>query len=249
MCFHSSMSKKAQALAARYGRKTDILEIVKEIIEEQYHTAAYYHPLCPIVTSDVEIQAFQWGLIPFWVKPKGSNKEAIAETIERASDIQNATINARAETIFEKPSFREPIKSRRCLIPSTGFFEYQHHPDKTTTPYFIFVKSEEIFSLGGIWDYWSDPETGKEIGTFSIITTSANPLIAHIHNGGKNPYRMPLILPRELEERWLDPKLSHTDIMRLMQPFGAEDMDAYPVRKDFSKLKSNDPAIVERIAN
>lgn len=235
MCFHNSMSAKAQTLAVRYGRKTDIIETVKEIIEEEYHINAFSNPECAIITSDEEIQAFIWGLIPFW-----------AQDEEKANGIRRMTYNARSETIFKLPSFREPILKKRCLVPSTGYFEYHHNEDETTTPYYIYLPDEEIFSFAGIYDIWHDKETGEIFKTFSIITTDANKLTAEIHNGGKNSQRMPVILPKADEEKWLDGKLTKEQIESLMKPFDAKQMDAYTIHNDFIKKSPKDKSILEK---
>ena len=109
MCFHNSMSAKAIKVAARYGRKSDVVEIYQSILDEQYHVNAFTFPRYPIITSSDEVQVFNWGLIPFWVRNE-----------EDATEIRKMTLNARADTIFEKPSFREPIMKKRCIVPSTG---------------------------------------------------------------------------------------------------------------------------------
>lgn len=101
MCFHNSMSAKAIKVAARYGRKSDVVGIYQSILDEQYHVNAFTFPKYPIITSSDEVQVFNWGLIPFWVK-----------TEEDATEIRKMTLNARADTIFEKPSFREPIMKK-----------------------------------------------------------------------------------------------------------------------------------------
>jgi len=229
------MSAKAQKLASRYGLKTDVVEIYKDILNERYHVNAFSNPLCYAVTDSDELEAFYWGLIPFWEK-----------TLKDAEKVRTMTYNARSETVFEKPSFREPIKSRRCIIPSTGYFEYHHNTDKSTTPYYIFLKSQEIFSMAGIYDTWEDKENGDIYSTFSIITTEANPLTAKIHNGGKNPHRMPVILSREDESKWIDRNLSREDVIELMKPYKEGDMDAYPINSNFIKKNPNDESIIEK---
>ena len=119
MCFYNSMSKKAKELAARYGRNLSVVEIAEKILEEQeqYRVNAFTFPDYPIITADPEVQSFKWGLIPFWVKDK-----------KQADEIKRMTLNARADTIFQKPSFREPIMKKRCIVPSTGYFavSYTH---------------------------------------------------------------------------------------------------------------------------
>lgn len=218
MCFHNSMSAKAVKLVARYGRKSDIIEIAQDIINEQYHVNAFNFPKCPIITSSDQIQAFNWGLIPFWTK-----------TEEDAEEIRKMTLNARADTIFEKPSFREPIMKKRCIVPSTGYFEWRHEGSKKI-PYYIYLKNEEIFSMAGIYDTWLDKSTGVEHTTFSIITTDTNPLTDYIHN---TKHRMPAILSKEDEEKWLETALSKSEIASFLKPYDAELMDAYVIKNDF----------------
>ena len=231
MCFHNSMSAKAIKLATRYGRKSDIIEIAQDIINEQYHVNAFNFPKCPIITSSDEVQVFNWGLIPFWIK-----------TEEDADEIRRMTLNARADTIFEKPSFREPIMKKRCIVPSTGYFEWRHEGGKKI-PYYIYLKNEDIFSMAGIYDTWLDKETGNEHTTFSIITTDTNPLTDYIHN---TKHRMPAILSKEDEEKWLEPGLSKAEIATLLNPYDADLMDAYVIRNDFMKKVPTEETILER---
>lgn len=125
------------------------------------------------------IELYTWGLIPFWVK-----------NLEAANKISERTLNARSETIFEKPSFRHSIMSKRCLIIADGFFEWQHE-NKKAYPYYIKLKGNETFGIAGIWDSWTNPESKEEMRTFSVITTAANSLLEKVHNTRK---RMPVIL-------------------------------------------------------
>lgn len=233
MCFYNSMSKKAKELAARYGRNLSVVEIAEKILkeQEQYRVNAFGFPDCPVITSDPEVQSFKWGLIPFWVKDQ-----------KQADEIKRMTLNARADTIFSKPSFREPIQSKRCLVPSTGYFEWRHEDGKKI-PYYIYVKDEPIFSMAGIYDEWLDKVTGEVVNTFSIITTEANPLTDYIHN---TKHRMPAILSQADEEKWIDPKLGRSGIEQLLLPFSADQMDAYVIDNDFLKKKADDPTIIDK---
>lgn len=231
MCFHNSMTTKALKLAARYGRKSDIVEIYQDILDEQYHVNAFNFPKYPIITQSDEVQVFNWGLIPFWVK-----------TVEDADKIKRMTLNARNDTIFEKPSFREAIMKKRCIVPSTGYFEWRHEGTQKI-PYYLFLKKEPIFSMAGIYDTWVDKTTGEEHSTFSIITTDTNPLTDYIHN---TKHRMPAILSKEEEERWLDTSLSKEQIESMLKPYEVEKMDAYIIEKNFIKKASTDPTILER---
>lgn len=241
------MSAKAIKLAKRYRRQSDIVEIYQDILNERYNVSAFTNPPWPIITHENEIQVYTWGLVPFWIKAKGNRETDRKEAVERANSIRKRTYNARAETLFELPSFRTPIRHNRCIIPSTGYFEYHHQPDGTTTPYYIYLKNEPVFSMAGIFDSWLNPQTGKEEYTFSMITTEANDLTGEIHNGGKNPHRMPLILPREKEETWLKPSLSETEIKSFLKTFPSNDMDAYVVRPDFRKKNPHDKTILDKM--
>lgn len=233
MCFYNSMSAKATKLAARYGRNLSVVEIAEKILkeQEQYRVNAFSFPDCPVITSDPEIQSYRWGLIPFWVKDE-----------KQADEIKRMTLNARTDTIFQKPSFREPIMKKRCIIPSTGYFEWRHEGTRKI-PYYIYVKDEPIFSMAGVYDSWLDKATGEVVNTFSIITTEANRLTDYIHN---TKHRMPAILSQENEEKWLNPALDRSDIEQLLLPFPADRMDAYIIDRDFLKKSSDDPSILNK---
>lgn len=233
MCFYNSMSAKAKKLAARYKRKLSVVEIAEKILkeQEQYRVNAFNFPDYPIITSSEEIQSFTWGLIPYWVKDE-----------KQADEIKRMTLNARADTLFQKPSFREPIRSKRCIVPSTGYFEWRHEGNKKI-PYYIYVKDEPIFSMAGVYDEWINKTSGEIVNTFSIITTDTNQLTDYIHN---TKHRMPAILSPENEEIWLDPTLSKSDIEHLLQPLDADRMDAYIIKNDFLKKNSTDPSILDK---
>ncbi len=163
----------------------------------------------------------RWGLIPPWAKD---------------ISIGNKMINARAETITEKASFRTPLFSRRCLVPSDGFYEWQQDAGKQ--PYRIFVKNNPIFSMAGLWERWKSPE-GDIIESFNIITTEANTFMKPIHN------RMPVILKPGDEKTWLSGKNS-AEILSLLKPYPADEMDAYPVSKLVNSPRNETPEILKR---
>lgn len=214
MCYHNSLTKKAVEISSRFKAK-----IEPEIeFESIYHANGFSYPKWPVITSGEpdRIQLFSWGLIPFWVKTK-----------EDALKFKVNTLNAKAETIFEKPSFKFSITKKRCLIPSTGFFEWRDF-NKKKYPYFIHLKNEEIFSMGGIYETWVDKETGEICNTFSIVTTEANSLMAMVHNSKK---RMPLILSGDYEAAWLDKSFKKDQIPELMKPFDETLMKAYTISK------------------
>ncbi|MGE5604892.1 MAG: SOS response-associated peptidase, partial [Bacteroidota bacterium] len=191
MCFFYALSQTAQSLKNRYQLKLDFdFELEPELTEAKYYISGFEFPKLPVITNRQpdRLQGFTWGLIPFWVK-----------TSTEAMEIRTHTLNARSDTVFIKPSFRNAIRERRCLVPADGFYEWREFNGKKY-PYYIFLKSKEIFSFAGIWEEWTDRSTGEVLKTFSILTTDANPLMERIHNTKK---RMPVILPREGEREWL----------------------------------------------
>jgi len=146
----------------------------------------------------------------------------------------NNTINARGESIFEKPSFRDSAKNKRCLIDLDGFFEHHHQKGKTF-PYFIQRKDKELITIAGLWSEWVDKETGELFTTFTIVTTEANPLMIKIHNNPKTSGpRMPVILDDEGQDSWLSSNEEQT-IKSLLQPFPDNLLEAFTVRKLRSK--------------
>jgi len=161
-----------------------------------------------VITSENphKLSYLRWGLIPPWAKD---------------ISIGNKMINARAETITEKASFRTTLFSKRCLVPADGFYEWQQNEGKQ--PFRIFVKNNPIFSMAGLWERWKSPE-GQTIESFNIITTEANSFMKPIHN------RMPVILKEEDEKTWLG-SMDSTEILSLLKPYSSEEMDAYPVSK------------------
>jgi putative SOS response-associated peptidase YedK len=161
--------------------------------------------LLPVLTNETpgQLSFFSWGLVPFWAKDVS---------------IGSKLINARAETILEKPSFKQSFRHRRCLVPADSFYEWKTNvTGKKKTPYRIFLKNQPLFSMAGIWDVWKSP-SGQNVHTFSIITTSPNEMMAGIHN------RMPVILPAKFERFWLE-ATNEKDLLELLQPFASDKMD------------------------
>lgn len=165
----------------------------------------------------------RWGLVPPWAdSPKIGNK----------------MINARAETIAEKRSFREPLLRRRCLIPADSFYEWQQ-TSRGKRPLRIMLRSRPLFAMAGIYETWTSPD-GNTIHTCSIITTEANEWMSAIHD------RMPVILPREAESLWLDRSIrSLTELQPLLKPYPASDMQAYPVHPMVGNVANDTPTCIE----
>lgn len=228
MCFHYALSAEAQKLKNRY--KAEYINDASPV----YHANGFSFPKMPIISNEQpdQIQQYGWGLIPSWIKDKSS-----------ADDIRKNTLNARSETIFEKPSFKNSIIRKRCLIPATGFFEWRHIGTKKI-PYFINSIESEIMSFGGIWSQWKDNEMGVVYSSYSIITTEANKLMTFIHNKKK---RMPLIIPKSNEYIWLDNNIDKQTIIDLMKPLDEGLLQAITIDSKISstKLNSNIPEITE----
>ena len=172
-----------------------------------------------------ELAYMKWGLIPFWAKdPK----------------IGARMINARAETVAEKPAFRNALKKRRCLVLADGYYEWQKTP-VGKRPYRIIMKSGEPFAMAGLWETWKDPQ-GKVVPSCSIITTVANDFLAPIHN------RMPVILSTNMEDMWLDLGLEEASTLtHILTPYPGESMDAYEVSTMVNYARNDGPEVIARV--
>jgi len=170
------------------------------------------------------LSAAQWGLIPSWSKDAG---------------IGSKMINARAETLDEKPSYSRLLKKKRCLVLADGFYEWQKHEDGSKTPMRITLADGSPFALAGLWDVWKTPE-GEWLKTCTIITTSPNELMESIHN------RMPAMLIRDAEAEWLNKANDDAGYLKsLLAPYPAEQMKAYAVSKAVNNVKNDQPAVIE----
>lgn len=212
MCFSVNVNLIREELENRYGATL--------IDKDKYRPSYYYHafglPEIPAVCSGStdKIKLLKWGLIPSWV-----------ESRDDAEVVRYKTFNARAETIDKKRSFSFSFSSKRCLIPVKGFFEWQHAGNEKI-PWYIFSSENEILSLAGIYDVWTESSTGEIISTFSIITTVANDMMAEIHNSAK---RMPVILDKNDEKKWIDLATSPYLALNLLKPCPSEILKAHTV--------------------
>jgi putative SOS response-associated peptidase YedK len=167
----------------------------------------------PVVTSHSpnKISRMFWGLLPYFAKDE---------------HYKYKTINAKAETVAELPTFRKPLRERRCLVPATGFYEPDKiHYDKPPFPWHYFhLKDQPLFAFAGLYDIWKDKETGKEIYSYTIITTVPNEIVGKVHN------RMPVILKKEDEETWLNPDIVEPEqLLPLLKPYPADKMEEWRV--------------------
>jgi putative SOS response-associated peptidase YedK len=167
----------------------------------------------PVVTSQSpnKISRMFWGLLPHFAKDE---------------HYKYKTINAKAETVTEKPTFREPLRHKRCLVPATGFYEPDKiNYDKPPFPWHYFhLKNQPLFAFAGLYDIWKDKETEKEIYSYTIITTTPNEVVGKIHD------RMPVILKKEDEETWLNPDNTEPQqLLTLLKPYPADQMEEWQV--------------------
>ncbi|MDP1622396.1 MAG: SOS response-associated peptidase [Bacteroidales bacterium] len=217
MCGRYSFAFEDALILERFG-----IRVSTAIYKARYNCAPTQH-LAIIANDDPHtLKFFRWGLIPYWAKELS---------------IGNKLINARAETITEKPSFKKAFRNRRCLVPATGFYEWRR--DAVKTPFHIGMKNGEAFCFAGLWDKWVSGD-GAIVHSFTIITTAPNSLTSQIHD------RMPVILHRDDEQRWIaqqpDPSL-----VDLLKPYPPDMMEARPVSKLVNSVKHDTPEILDLV--
>jgi putative SOS response-associated peptidase YedK len=219
MCGRFQISKIEDDLQVRFH-----VDVEHEWLRQIFNAAPMM--ILPVITSEEpqRLNFFRWGLVPFWAKDPS---------------IGNKMINAKAETLAEKPSFKNALKSRRCLIPANGFYEWKREGNKKL-PYRICRKDEELFAFAGLWEKWRDP-AGETLQTFTIITTQPNEIIAEIHD------RMPAILDPELERHWLDIRVPVNEVLQYLRPLDAHVMKKYRVSEKINNVRNNSPELIEEI--
>ena len=173
-----------------------------------------------------EVAMLYWGLVPSWAKEKA---------------IGARMINARSETLTEKPSFRNAFRRRRCLILADGYYEWQRSA-AVKQPYFIALDDGEPFGMAGLWERWRDPVTGEPLESCCIVTTSPSPTVAHVHD------RMPVIVPPDAYVEWLDPKNEATErLARLFEPCPRPDLRARPVSRRVNDARNQGHDLIEEM--
>lgn len=171
-----------------------------------------------------EVAMLYWGLVPSWAKEKS---------------IGARMINARSETLAEKPSFRNAYKRRRCLVLADGYYEWQRS-GAIKQPYFISFAASEPFGMAGLWERWRDPGSGEPLESCCIVTTSPAPAVAHVHD------RMPVIIPPDAYAEWLDPDNAATDrLARLLVPCEAPGLQARPVSRRVNDARNQGADLLE----
>ena len=190
---------------------------------EKHLVSGFSHPELPIVKQG-SIELGEWGLVPSFVVRE-----------DQARDIQNKTLNARNDTIYERKSYKNAIVSQRCVLVVDGFFEWRHAANQKI-PYYIYPNDGTVFYLGCIYNSWTDKDTGEMKDTFSIITTDANPMMEFIHNSKK---RMPLIMCKDDIAAWIDPESSLETVSYLMKAYDETLMSAHTISKEANYANRN----------
>ncbi|MEM5017809.1 SOS response-associated peptidase [Metabacillus indicus] len=218
-------------LFAEYAELVERFQIGAAAIEEDeyaisYNIAPSQHVAAVINDGKQNRMGYlRWGLIPPWAKDE---------------KIGYKTINARAETLSEKPSFRNAFMKKRCLIPADSFYEWKRE-EGTKTPMRIKLKSGAPFAMAGLWESWKSKE-GKVVHSCSVITTEPNRLMSTIHD------RMPVILKEVDESSWLNPKHTDPDYLRqFLKPFDEAQMEAFEVSSEVNSVKNNGPHLIKEI--
>jgi putative SOS response-associated peptidase YedK len=220
-------------MCGRYVRRSD-----KQRLVDHFHTGATVFDLPPSYniaptsfqpvirldrdTGEREIVMMRWGLIPRWAKdPK---------------QLGVSTINAKAESLMEKPIWRQPFTKRRCLVPADAFYEWRKIDARTKQPFAFGMKDDSPFAFGGLWERWLAPDN-KPVDTFAIITTDPNELAATVHN------RMPVIIEPKDFTRWLTPAEEEPPPIDLLRPFDAEAMKVWKVSSDVGNVRNDRPEL------
>jgi putative SOS response-associated peptidase YedK len=223
MCGRFTQTATPAIIAEQFG------VAVPSLFQPRYNIA----PSQPIAVIRIEpdsttraLVMLRWGLIPSWAKDP---------------TIGNQCINAKAETVAEKPSFRSAFKKRRCLVVATGFYEWQVQ-GRTKQPMWIGLQSQRPFAFAGLWEQWK-PADGELLETCTIITTEPNGLMAQIHN------RMPVILGPALYDQWLDPTFQPIESLKaLLRPYPGEELMAYPVSTLVNNPRQDVPHCLEPVS-
>lgn len=220
MCGRYTLSSPSDDVAYLF----DLSEVPE--IWPRYNTAPTQEAAVVRVAAPGEprrLDLLKWGLIPYWAKE---------------ASIGNRMINARAESVAEKPAYRTSFKNKRCLIPADGFFEWKKE-GKLKQPFLIHRQDGKPFAFAGLWSIWRDPEKGQPVETFTILTTEANDLLRPLHD------RMPVIVDRENFDLWLDPKVGDPEKLQpLLVPHAVEGFEAFPVSRAVNSPANDSPGCI-----
>ncbi len=221
MCGRYSQTASAEALQERFGFKPSAFPL-----KPRYNIAPSQEaPVVLLSREGRRLEMLRWGLIPSW---------------SMDASVGRRLINARAETLMEKPSFRRPFESGRCLVLADGFYEWARLPgSRGRFPMRVTLSTRAPFAMAGLWDLWKGP-AGGEIKSFAIVTAAAAPAIRAIHD------RMPVILDSESERLWLNSKSEPEELHRILVPWAGEELAAYEVSKLVNSPTNETPGCIER---
>lgn len=220
MCGRYTLRTPVETLAEEFGITGSLPEIPASF------NIAPTQEVAAVLEEDEnrKLEMLRWGLIPSWADDPA---------------VGNKMINARSETAAEKPSFRTAFRKRRCLILADGFYEWQKS-NGGKQPYYIRMEDESPFALAGLWEVWD--KHGEEIRSCTILTTDANEKVGEVH------HRMPVILPSETYDLWLDPDMRETEpLLDLLRPYPEDVMEAYPVSRFVNSPSNDDERCVELV--
>lgn len=239
MCGRFTISAKTDVLLAHFGLDVDSREVFESLTPRYNVAPTQTVPIVRAVTREDDgrgsgrpmLVPMRWGLIPGWAKD---------------TRMGSRLINARVETVAEKPAFRSAFRRRRCLVPATGFFEWARGPGKRKQPHLIRRRGGEVFAFAGLWETWRGSEQpelipAEPIVSFTIITGRPNELAGRIHD------RMPVILSETAYEAWLDPGSSRERLESVMTPYPAEAMEAHSVETIVNNPRNDEPACLRPI--
>ena len=227
MCGRASLTKTEHELEQRFNATFYSEDIERYNPLPNFNMApGQFHP---VLTNDRpdEFHYLKWGLVPFWAKDEKTGYQLI---------------NARAETLIEKPAFKGAFKNRRCLIPLDGFYEWQRQKSGLNLPYRFVLQHKEVFAVAGIWESWEKP-VGTTLHSFSIITVRANKTVGKLHG------RMPAILFPSDEHLWLENDIPMQDLMQLLKPFPEDLIFGYPVSTKVNSVRNNGPDLILETAH
>jgi putative SOS response-associated peptidase YedK len=248
MCYTAeSLTLKAYRYAIHRGDANFAEELARKLHDMDplkfpyYHVSAFAHPLLLVFTNEapMEPQFFTWGLIPAWIKSEAD-----------ARKVMKQTLNARGETIFEKPAFENSARNKRCLVYLDAFYEF-HHANSKTYPFRIGMKDGSPLAIAGLWESWTNRETGEIVNTVTLVTITGNKIMSRVHN---NPAaemgpRMPVILPKEKQDEWLIPCRTDVDkkhLQELIRPLHDGLLYAYSVGRIKGKEAIGNTAEAEK---
>ncbi len=222
MCGRYTLAVQLDLIADRFTCDAEFTQLPR-----RYNIAPGQLAPVVVVQESRQLRMMKWGLVPSWAKDE---------------TIGYKMINARAETLHEKPSFRKALEHRRCIIPADGFYEWRKEPDgKSKTPMRIVLKDRSLFSLAGLWERWRKAE-GEELLTYTIVTTAPNELVAAVHD------RMPVILDQESEQMWLDTRSTdHHKLTEVLRPYPSGQMEMFEVSKAVNNPRLDSPECIEPV--